>query len=153
MTTNADAYEGMVDAIIADNSLTRADAGDVIEGFGPTMPGTAARQWIDAIATHYESLGIINNPTYSSLRSEIVNEGKDKSMALFNAMASAINLMAETFPINEAIQLQSNADTKATIPGNIAILEGHKTAGVNQQLDDALQAGIDALTQLDHSIP
>jgi hypothetical protein len=152
MNTNADAYAAMAAAIIADNATTRAQAGDVIEGFGPTMPGAAAREWIDAIATHYESLGIINNPTYSSLRGEIINEGQIKADALFGAMASAINAMPETAPINAAIQLQSDADTKSTIPGNIAIIEGHKTAGANQQLDDALDQAIIALQQLDASI-
>ena len=153
MNTNADAYAAMAAAIIADNATTRAQAGDVIEGFGPTMPGAAARSWIDAIATHYESLGIINNATYASLRGEIVNEGQIKAEALFNAMASSINGLAETLPINAAIAIQSNADIKATIPANIAILEGHKTAGANQQLDDALDIAIVALEALDASTP
>jgi hypothetical protein len=143
----------MAEAVIADNALTRGEAGDVIEVFGPTMPGAAARNWIDAIATQYESLGIINNPTWASLRSEIINEGVAKSMALFGAMASGINSLPESIPINEAIQIQSNEDIKSTIPANIAILEGHKTAGANQQLDDALDVAINALNELDQNTP
>jgi hypothetical protein len=153
MTTNADAFEAMADAVILDNALTRSEAGDVIEAFGPTMPGAAARNWIDAIAVLYESLGIINNATWASLRGEIINEGVVKTMALFNAMASGINALPESQPVNAAIALQSNEDIKATIPANIAIIEGNKTGGTNQQLDDAYDIAIAALNALDQNTP
>lgn len=149
MTIN-DAFLAMAAAMVADPALTRGDAGDIIEGFGPTMTGAEARQWIDAVAVAYESLGIINNGTYAALRNEIVNEGTTVALNLFDALLNRINALPESSPVNVAILTESNAQAKAAIPANIAALEGFK--GVNDQRDAALDVAINALNELNFQL-
>lgn len=140
----------MVDAIIADNSTSRADAGAVIESFGPTMSGSDARNWIDEVATEYNSLGIITNPTYSSLRNNhIVADGDVAAKDLFDALAARVQLLSLTTTIQAAIDLESRAQALATIPANRLLVEAQQTGGVNQQLDDAYQQGINYLDTLE----
>ena len=150
MNTISNAYAAMVDAIILDPTISRNDAGVVIEGFGPTMAGTEARNWIDAVATFYNSLGILNNPTWASLRSGIVADGAAPSKLLFDALISGINSLPETFEVNNVIQIEARAVAKASIPANIALLTGFKTG--DEQLDTALDQGIQYLTALDDSL-
>lgn len=151
MTTIADAYGAMVDAWVADPTLNRNDSGVIIEGFGSTMSGSSARQWIDAVAVEYSSLGIINNGTFSSLRNSAVADGAVASKNLFDALISRINALAESSPVNDAILLQSNAAEKAKIPGNIVLMESFKNG--DPQLDGALDLGIAALHARDAQLP
>lgn len=145
-----DAFAGLVDAIILDNALTRSQAGDVIETFGPTLPGVVARDWIDAVAAEYNRLGIINNPTWSSLRNGVITDGDVASKLLFIALLASINALPESAAVNAAVAFESNAQTKATIPANLVLLEGFKTG--DPQLDDALDVAIAALVALDLSL-
>lgn len=146
------AFAAVIDAWIADPALTRADAGAVVEGFGPTMTGGNARQWLDAVAVLYESLGVINNATYSSMRNSAIADGDVKAKALFDALFVPVGELLETEPVADAILIQSNIDGLATIDSNILLLQGFKTGGVNQQLDDALQDGVRYLRKLERSL-
>ena len=141
MATLQDAWDAMVDAIIADNSLSRGDAGAVIEGFGPEMRGADARNWIDAVAVEYNRLGIINNTTYSNLRnSHIVADGAAAAKALFMALNSAILALAETAVVNNAIIRQDLSEQLAEITTSQATINGFKTGATPQvlrALDDA----------------
>jgi hypothetical protein len=146
MNTLSTAYKAFVTAAIADPTLSRGDAGAIIEAFGPIMSGSQSRQWLDAVATLYESLGIINNPTYSSLRNEVVNEGQTVSEALFNSMSAGVAALAETVPVNAAITQQGWVDQLATIDSNVLVMENYKTG--SEQLNTALDVGISALMDL-----
>lgn len=148
MNTIKEAFEAVIDAIIANNALTRAEAGDVVETFGPTMSGAAARNWLDAIAVLYQSLGIINNGTYSALRNEIVNEGATVAKSLFGALLTPVTELAETADVATAILEQERTTALGTIDANIALVQAQKTGGANEQLDDAYDQAIFWLEQL-----
>lgn len=140
------AFEAFIDGAIADPGLTKSDAGDLITPFGVGISGLEARDWLDAIAVQYESIGTINNPTYSALRNEIVNEGKATSMALFTALEVATNLLPETRPIHNGVMKVHWRSERDQINDNIVTLRGFK-AGQNRQVKEALELGVDKLVE------
>ena len=148
MSTLQDAYNAVVDAVIIDPALSRNDAGAIIEAFGPTMTGAESKGWLDEMAAEYDSLGIINNPTWAGLRNGIVNDGDVASKDLADALEARIAELPLTPAVGGAIDLETNEQALLTIPGNIVIIEGNKTGGANQQLDDAYDAGIKYLNDL-----
>lgn len=144
MTDIRDAYEAVCDAVVADPGISRNDAGVIIEGFGPTMAGVAARDWLNAVALEYFGLGIVADPgSFARWKDEIVIVGTAVALNLFDALLSRINSLPETFPVNDAIIHESLIQELATIPANIVLMEGFKTGDV--QLDTALDVGINAL--------
>jgi len=145
------AFEAFVDAAIADPTLSKGDAADLITPFGANISGPEARAWLDAIAVGYETIGVLNNGTYSAMRNEIVAEGKTVSMALFAALAATINLLPETFPISEGIQILYLREERDQIDGNIVTMQGLKV-GQNRQVREALQLGVDQLRGYKESV-
>lgn len=149
MTTLRDAYEGGIDAVLADNTLDRggfADAMRLVITDGLSNGDTTA--WIDALATYFNSLGIINNPTYNNLRNEIINSGKDVSLALFDNLYEKIRDLPESQQPVERALLQSyredrdNADAAITRMDQLIAAEvGGGLVGrlVRQELRNAKQ--------------
>lgn len=75
MTTITDAWQAGVDAVVIDNGLTRQDFGIAVRtvltsNFSPDT----ATDWVDAVATEFNRLGVINNPTWVSLRGNIISD-------------------------------------------------------------------------------
>lgn len=149
MNTIKDAFNAVVDAIILDNALSRADAGDIVNTFGPTLSNAQSRGWLDVIAQEYNSLGINNNNTYANLRNGIVNDGDIASKNLFDALAVRIGSLPESEVVTIAIVFEAATQAQAAIAANIVIVGGFKTAGANQQLDDSLDQAISFLNNLD----
>jgi hypothetical protein len=106
MTTVADAFEAGIDAVLADNTLNRAGFVDAMQTVITTgLSNAEGNAFVDAVAVQYESIGLINNPTYNNLRGEIINEGKDTALKAYNDQAVAINALPEFEPVNNAAQL------------------------------------------------
>lgn len=116
MTTLSDAYMEGVDAVIADNGLNKQGFRDAMKlVLVSNASNSEITAWIDALAAEYERLGIINNPTYPNLRSEIINEGATVSEALFDALATSINGLPESDPLLQAAQLLDLRDERDEI--------------------------------------
>ncbi len=147
MSTINQAFNALAVAAIADPTLTRGDAGAVIEAFGPDMRGSDARNWLDAVATLYESLGIINNPTWGNFRNEIVNEGLAVATALFDNLLGGINALPETQTILVFIDRLDKQQQLAEVTTSLNTFAGFKV-GATQQVSDALDVGINALEDL-----
>jgi len=72
-------------------------------------------------------------------------------MALFAALAATINLLPETFPISEGIQILYLREERDQIDGNIVTMQGLKV-GQNRQVREALQLGVDQLRGYKESV-
>jgi hypothetical protein len=138
------AFEAFIDAVIADPSLTKGDAGDIIASFGAGISGPESRDYLDAVAAGYETIGVLNNPTYAALKNEIVNEGKPTSMAMYAALESTVNALPETVPINDGIRITYLRDERDQVDANIVTMVGFRV-GQPRQIKEALNLGIDSL--------
>ncbi len=145
MTTLADVYEAGVDAVIADNTISRGDFSTAMRTVATTgVTLVEANAFMDALATFFNAIGLINNPTYNNLRGEIINEGKVTALAQFDALASPISLLPETTPLNTGIalmDLRTERDEVQTSVDRMVVLKGTES----RQVKDALNLGIDQL--------
>ncbi len=144
MTTNADAYQAGVDAVIADNTLNQNGFEDAVRTVATGISNAEADAWVTAIYTEYERIGIINNPTYGNLRNEIINEGAATARALFEALSVSINAFPESASVNADIRKIELRTERDEVDANITILQGLKT-GQPRQVKDALNIGINEL--------
>ncbi|MCP4377718.1 MAG: hypothetical protein GY794_16270 [bacterium] len=110
MTNIIDAWQAGVDAVVADNGLTKNEFTLAVRtvltsNFSPTVAG----DWVDAVATEFNRLGLINNPTWNNLRGNIINSAVDH-MELFEALVT-IGQLPETLPaIASALIISLRAD-------------------------------------------
>jgi len=151
MSTNADAWQAGIDAAIADNSISKGDFADAIRTVAVLSSNAEVTTWIDEIAIGWEGVGIINNPTFSSLRNEIVNEGALVARAQFEALLTLVNALPSTLPINadlEKVELRAERDQ---VDGNIVTLQDLKV-GQNRQVKEAINLGINNLREYKESI-
>jgi hypothetical protein len=144
MTTINDAYAAAVDAVIADNGLSRSAFSDVLQTFTNGWSNTEATGWIDALATKYFDLDLVNNGNYSNLRSKIVADGEPLSNDLFVSLGSAVSLLPESAAFNEAIHLKNLRDDRDETVISIATMVSFRP-GQTQQVKDAINIGIEAL--------
>lgn len=145
-----EAFNDIIDAIIANGSLAKSAARDILIAVAPDLRNQEASGWIDAVAVMYADLGIINNGTWASLRNEISNEGAVTAKKLFNALGIEVGSLVETQTILVELLRRSLRDQRDLIPVNIASLEGFKTG--EEQLDTALDLAINALHQREQAI-
>lgn len=151
MSTNADAWQAGIDAVIADNSLNRGGFADAIRTVATLSNNGETTDWIDAIATAWEGIGIINNPTYSSLRNEIINEGALIARGQFDALQTLVNGLPASGPINIGLRKILLRDERDQVDTNITTLQGFK-AGQNNQVRDAISIGIDRLREYKQAV-
>ncbi len=122
MTDTTQAFRAGIDAIIADNTLNGGGFNDALRTvLTASFSNTEAGAWRDAIATEYNRIGLINNPTYNNLRGIIIAAtDADEAEALFTALSVSINALPETVPAQESAQLidlrgdRDNADAAIT---------------------------------------
>lgn len=106
MTDIATAFRAGIDAVIADPTLNGGGFNDAMRTVLVfRFTNAQATGWRTAIATEYNRLGLINNPTYNNLRGNIISNGADASESLFTALISAIGTLPETIPAIESCQL------------------------------------------------
>ena len=138
------AFGAFIDAVIADPTLSKSDAGDIIATFGAGISGQEARDYLEAVAQGYETIGVINNPTYAALRNEIAAEGNPTSTAMYAALEPTVINLPETFPISTGIRKQYLREERDQVDGNIVTMQGFKV-GQPHQVKEALGLGIDSL--------
>lgn len=146
MSTLTDAWRAWTAEAQINPPPSLDDSTNIIQTFGSTLSDADGDAWWEAVADEYNRLGIINPPSYVGLRN-YADGNEQGANDLFDALQSAVLLLPETRPVTDAISLQTAIDDQSAIPGNQSIIENQKT-GTNQQLDDAYQIGIEALTVL-----
>lgn len=105
MTTTAEAWQAGIDAVVADNGLNKGGAADAIRTvITSSFSNAEATGWIDAVAAEFERLGIINNPTYANLRSNVLADPV-AHRALFDALEAGLAILPETVVAENAARL------------------------------------------------
>lgn len=147
MTTSTDAYQAGIDAVVADNALTRGGFIDAIQVVVAGIDNTEGGDWVDAIAVEFERLGIINNPTYASLRGNIIADAV-AHRELFDVV-STLGRMAETQVIDshvELMTLREDRDNTNDALDRLDILITNEPAGpARKQVREILRNGKDLL--------
>ena len=100
---------------------------------------------MDAVAAEYARLGIINNPTYNNLRGEIIREGRDTALALYEALAVTINALPDWEPVHQAARLMTLRAERDQIDASIDRLNEIIAAETERQVKDAVRVGRDEL--------
>jgi len=146
-TTSRDAYQAGIDAVVADNALTRGGFIDEIQATIDGIDNTEGGAWVDAIAAEFNRLGIINNPTYSSLRGNIVADPVAHA-ELFDTL-STLGRMAETHVVDlhaELMTLRGDRDETNNALDRLDILIAAEPAGPTRKLVvDVLRQGKNSL--------
>ena len=151
MSTNADAWQAGIDAVIADNTLNRGGFADAIRTVATLSSNAETTAWIDAIAVALESIGIINNPSYNNLRAEIIIEGAVVARGQFDALQTLINALPESTSINVELRKLFLRAERDQVDGNIDTLKGFRP-GQNRQVRDAINLGIAGLREYKQSV-
>lgn len=145
MTNLSDAYEAGIDALLADNALTRGGFADAIRTVvNQAYSGAEAKAWIDQLSGEYQRVGQINQDTFGSFRAKIIADGKALALLRFEALAVSVSSLTESATINTAIELINLRAERDEADGNIDILVGLKP-GQPRQVREAIQLGIDQL--------
>ncbi len=145
MTTIADVHQGGVDAVIADNTINQNAFENAIEAVIPGISGAEADAWVSALIIEWERVGVINNATFNSYRSEIIANGAAVSREQFEAMSTAVFLLPSTTPIDEAAQLFDLRDTRDNIGDALdecdVLIAAQPAGSVGRLVKDAIRIG------------
>jgi len=153
MTDIQQAYRAGIDAVVLDNALNRGGFADAIRTVLTAQFSNAdATGWIDAIAALYESVGIINNPTYNNLRGSIINaESADEAEGLFSALSASISQLPETAPAVTSAQLIDLRDERDNIDAAITrcqdIIDAEPGGTLGRLVKEVLRNGKDLLRE------
>lgn len=97
MTTLTELYTAAVNAVITNAEINRAGVVDAMQIVLPQgLSNVEGNAFIDALATSYADLGIINAPTFGAWRRGVTSNGADNAINLFEALAIRIHAMPET---------------------------------------------------------
>jgi hypothetical protein len=147
MTTSTDAYQAGIDAVVADNALTRGGFIDAIQATVTGIDNQEGGDWVDAIAVEFARLGVINNPTFNNLRGNIIDDAV-AHRELFDAL-STLGRMAETQVIDshvELMTLREDRDNTNDALDRLDVLITNEPAGpARKQVREVLRQGKDAL--------
>lgn len=144
MTTLNDAYEAGVDAVIADNTISKNGFENAIQALVTTLNNADADTWVTELVGDYERLDIINNPTWANFRSNIISDGKPLAMDVFAGLEASITLLPTTPQVREDINLMDLRIERDEVNTSIVTMQGFKP-GQTKQVKDALDIGVDAL--------
>ena len=146
MTTISDAWQAGIDAVVADNTLNRAGFVDALQTvITQRFSNAEGNAWCDAVATEFNRLGLINQPTYNRLRAHIIADPVIHR-SLFDALQATISTMPETLVAVTSLRIINLRADRDEVNTSISTLQGFKT-GQTQQVRDSLDAGIAALRQ------
>ena len=144
MSTLQDAWQAGIDAVIADNTLNRGGFADAIRTVITTrFSNSDATDWIDAVATELNRLGIINNPTYNNLRGNIL-ANPTAHIELFDALAT-LSQLPETRPAVDALELlelrEERDNIDATLDRCDVLIAAEPSGIVGRFIKDILRRG------------
>lgn len=122
-------------------------ATDLLQIDAPTLTDREGDAWFVAVATTYNRLGIISQPTYVQLRAEVNQTGEAGSNDLFDALQGRIVSLAETRVVVAALDLEALTREFEAIDGNISTIERNKTETTDRTLIVAYNEGIRVLQQ------
>lgn len=145
MTDITEAWQAGVDAVVADNTLNRGGFSTAIRTvITDGLTNAEANTYIDAVATEFNRLGLINNPTYNNLRGNIIGDPV-AHMELYKALAVVLNALPEAEPVIESAELTRLRDERDNVNDTIDradVLIGQEPAGtVGRQIKDILRDG------------
>ena len=150
MITFSAAWQAGIDAVVADNTLNKGGFADAIRTvITSNFNNAEATALVDAVATEFNRVGVINNPVYANLRGNIIDDAV-AHRALFDSL-STIGQLPEAKPAEEAIELIMLRDERDEINTSITTMQGFKT-GATRQVKDALQQGIENLIGLRQAV-
>lgn len=148
MATTTDAWQAGIDAVVADNTLTRAGFVDAIQTvLTSNFTNVEGNAWVDAVAAEFDVLGIINNPTYNNLRGHIIADAV-VHRSLFDAL-STLGQLPEIRPAEDAaelITLREERDNVDAAIDRLDVLIANEPAGPTRKLvRDVLRQGKEQL--------
>lgn len=147
MTDKQTAYAAGVDAIIADNGLSRTAFADVLQTFTNSFSNAEATDWIDATATRYFELGLASNSNYNQLRNSIIADGAALAKDKFNSLISTIDGLPESQAFDDGLLLKNLRDQRDEVDTSITTMQGFRV-GATEQVKTALNVGIDFLRDI-----
>lgn len=138
--------------IIANPTTTRAESVDHLQ-LVANVTNAEGGDWFNALAVFFESIGVINNPTYNNLRGEVINEGETVSAAMYSAVFQAIRELPETATVGIAVRnferdrriteittdIQQVRDYRDALPAPPAIVDPQEERAVRKALNDGLR--------------
>ena len=108
--------------------------------------------YVDAVAAEFNRLGLINNPTYNNLRSNIIADPVVHKN-LYDALAVSLNALTEFVAVIEAINLTNFRDDRDEINAALAridiLIDGESASPptVRRLVREVLRNGKDFLQQ------
>ena len=148
MTTINDAWQGGIDAVVADNTLNRGGFVDAMQTIITAgLSNAEGADFVDAVAVEFNRLGQINNPTFNSLRGHIIADAV-VHRSLFDALAT-ISALPEALPVIQAASLMDLREERDNI--NAAIVRADQLIAaepgniVGRLIKDVLRNGKDLL--------
>lgn len=151
MTTVTDAWQAGIDAVVADNTLGR---GGFVNAMQTVITSGLSNQegnnYVNAVATDFNRLGQINNPSYNNLRGNIIADAV-LHRSLYDALATSLNALPEALPVISAARLtELRADrdqVDAAITRVDEIITNEPPSRVRRLVRDAIRPGKDLLRQ------
>ena len=148
MTTYNDAWQAGIDAVVADTGLNRGGFADAIRTvLTARFSNSEATSWIDAVATEFERLNIINNPTYNNLRGNILDDPV-AHRELFDSLAT-IPRLPETAPAVESALLITLREERDNIDAAIdrlnVLIAAEPNGVVGRLVKETMRQGKDNL--------
>lgn len=146
-----DAYQAGIDAVVADNGLNRGGFTDAIQTIiTDGLSNAEGNAYVDAIAAEFNRLGIINNPTYNNLRSNIINDSV-LHRSLYDALAVSLNALPEAEAVLESAELTRMRDERDNVTAAIdrcdALIAAEPAGTVGRLVKEVLREGKRELRQ------
>ena len=122
MTALIDAYSDWVDQVQLPGTIDQDGATDILQARGPNITDQEGDDWFVAVATMYESHGIIAQATYVQLRNH-VNNNAAGAKALFTDLLGGVHLLSETAVISQELERYALQFEYDSIPGILAKID------------------------------
>jgi hypothetical protein len=135
----------LIDAIVASPGMTKAQAINVIQLATNDITNEQAATWLDDIAQVWETIGVINNPTWSAWRNEIEKEGADAPKALVVLAAVKLHELPQLADVNDALQFKKQEDTLAELIQGIQTARAFRDKQTDDVIVETLNRGINSL--------
>ena len=144
MTTLNEAWQAGIDAVVADNTLNRGGFTDALQTvITDGLSNAEGNAFVDAVATEFNRLGLINNPTYNNLRGNIISDPA-LHRVLFDSVGT-IGRLPEAAPVEQAVRLTVARDERDNITAALdrcdALIAAEPAGTVGRLIKDILRGG------------